>query len=445
MRFSTEDVLLEVERNRSGKGSIGKNAVVLLITLALFFYLGFFRQGVKGVILLIAVLLVHELGHLAAMKLFGYRNVKMFFIPMFGAAVSGKSRNVAAWKKAIVSLAGPLPGILIGIWCLIIYAITKSEFFLYGAFIFIALNAFNLLPFFPLDGGRLLHEILFSRNRYVEMVFKILAALALIGAGLLMQAWILALFGGISLIAVSASFKLSGISKEIRERLAEEGVSEGIYESYDESIPDDIAEEIVEKIQDRVKGKLNLKTMASMFETVWDGVDVRPPGALGTTGLLITYLAALFLPVAALIGSVVYGAVNMTRTEIIEYEKEDGQTGQKQQLFLGGVLYSESELSEDGELFHGDCVGYYRDGKVNQRGSWEKGRRDGEWKQFDTEENLVMVTVYDRGRFVSRRELEGQEWKEISWEELSALERNTMLLERKNPPRGPMNWGSIRD
>ncbi|MDX1653260.1 MAG: hypothetical protein R3277_12250, partial [Brumimicrobium sp.] len=40
--------------------------------------------------ILLGVLLFHELGHFTAMKLFGYENLKMLFIPFLGAMVSGK-------------------------------------------------------------------------------------------------------------------------------------------------------------------------------------------------------------------------------------------------------------------------------------------------------------------------------------------------------------------
>ena len=50
------------------------------------------------------------------MRIFHYRNLRMFFIPLFGAAVTGRNWNVPGWKKALVSLAGPLPGIALGIF-----------------------------------------------------------------------------------------------------------------------------------------------------------------------------------------------------------------------------------------------------------------------------------------------------------------------------------------
>jgi len=41
--------------------------------------------------------------------------VRMFFIPLMGAAVSGQNYTAPAWKKVLVALAGPLPGIIVGI------------------------------------------------------------------------------------------------------------------------------------------------------------------------------------------------------------------------------------------------------------------------------------------------------------------------------------------
>src|SRR5438045_2319376 len=60
-------------------------------------------KSLSGIALLIAVLLFHEGGHALGMRLFGYRDVRMFFIPFFGAAVQGRPRGAVAWKHAVVS------------------------------------------------------------------------------------------------------------------------------------------------------------------------------------------------------------------------------------------------------------------------------------------------------------------------------------------------------
>src|SRR6267143_4595384 len=52
------------------------------------------------VLILTGVLAFHEAGHFVAMRALGYRDVKMFFIPFFGAAVTGRRTGGAAWKEA---------------------------------------------------------------------------------------------------------------------------------------------------------------------------------------------------------------------------------------------------------------------------------------------------------------------------------------------------------
>ena len=87
--------------------------LLLIGTLALFLVVQKSDSG-RGLLILVSVLLFHEAGHFAGMRFFGYRDVRMFLIPFFGAAVSGKRGDVAASKEAIVPVLGPLPGILIG-------------------------------------------------------------------------------------------------------------------------------------------------------------------------------------------------------------------------------------------------------------------------------------------------------------------------------------------
>ena len=98
-----EEVFAEIERQRTHQKSWVTNIIILAFSLLIFFQLGLFSWGLEGLITLIGVLLIHELGHLFGMRLFGYKNVQMFFIPFFGAAVSGEKRDVAAYKEAIVS------------------------------------------------------------------------------------------------------------------------------------------------------------------------------------------------------------------------------------------------------------------------------------------------------------------------------------------------------
>ena len=80
----------ELEKKKNKRGG---NWTLLIVTLLLFFSFGLLSWGMKELAILIGVILFHEMGHLLGMKMFRYQNVNMFFIPLFGAAVSGHKRK----------------------------------------------------------------------------------------------------------------------------------------------------------------------------------------------------------------------------------------------------------------------------------------------------------------------------------------------------------------
>src|SRR5262245_19953008 len=155
--------------------------LLTLIGFAVATYAQGAAQSVLELAMLVGVLFVHELGHVAGMRLFGYRDVRMFFIPFFGAAASGRKRGVARWKEGVVLLAGPLPGIVIG--C-VLASVGGPPIVRTLAMQLIGLNAVNLLPIAPLDGGQLFQVTLFSRHRHLEIIFLGVAAAAAILIGI---------------------------------------------------------------------------------------------------------------------------------------------------------------------------------------------------------------------------------------------------------------------
>lgn len=125
---------------------------------------------------LLIVLLFHELGHFLAMKFFNYSNPKLFTLPLLGSINADKEGNkITQRQMSIIILSGPLPGIIIGLLILLLNSHNPSERLEMLGNIFIGLNFFNLLPFMPLDGGRLL-ETLFTNHSYViRIVFSVIA------------------------------------------------------------------------------------------------------------------------------------------------------------------------------------------------------------------------------------------------------------------------------
>jgi Zn-dependent protease len=442
--FTAEQVLAEIEKQQSHKKHWINNLLILLVTLVVFFQLGLFESGVRDVLIIILVLLIHEAGHFIGMRLFGYKNVQMFFIPFFGAAVSGQSRNVPAYKKAVVTLLGPLPGIFLGIVFAIVYLITKTALYKQMMIMFLIINAFNLLPFFPLDGGRFLHEVLFSRNRYIELVFSILAALALIGLGLLMQAWLLAAFGLFALIGAQFPFKVAAIANQLKPHLA---AAEPPYmdtppePQQTESIPAEIAEQIIDKIRQKFSARLTVKTVAAYTKQVWERMHVRPPRIPATLLLLGVYLFSFCFSFVAVIGAVAISVFEKRpyETKIVEYQKPNGQTCREEQIYLFGELTSRTDLAPDKPLYHGSAVSYSLDGAVIEQGQWYEGKKDSEWNQYDPNGHLLCVTVWNKGRFVLRKEPQNDRWVEKTFEQLDPIFQEEIRLTMESPPRGPVS------
>jgi Zn-dependent protease len=120
----------------------------------------------------VGVLLFHEGGHVLAMKIFGYRDVTMLFIPFLGALATAKKEDASLTEKVLISLAGPVPGLVIGIGLAIAFSnenplsivSDNPSWIMPLSWTLIGLNLFNLLPVYPLDGGQIADLLLFSSN-----------------------------------------------------------------------------------------------------------------------------------------------------------------------------------------------------------------------------------------------------------------------------------------
>lgn len=155
-----------------------RKSVISLVIYAFLFYT-IFDKNISYMAGLLVVLLIHELGHFFAMKLFNYNNVKLFFIPLLGAYVSGKKTVISQRQMSVVILAGPLPGIIIGFCLFLVDIFYPNEQMAMLANIFLFLNLFNLLPFMPLDGGRLIEVLFLKQNHNIRTFFTIISIVGL--------------------------------------------------------------------------------------------------------------------------------------------------------------------------------------------------------------------------------------------------------------------------
>jgi Zn-dependent protease len=102
----------------------------------------------------VLLLLVHEMGHVIALRREGIRASAPMFVPFLGAVISARSLGRNALAEARVGLAGPILGSIGAAACIVLYHATGNELYRALAFTGFFLNLFNLIPVVPLDGGR---------------------------------------------------------------------------------------------------------------------------------------------------------------------------------------------------------------------------------------------------------------------------------------------------
>jgi len=281
-------ILDEVEKLSSGKSAGWFFKLVLLaVSVGLFLTVGRFTWGWHVVLLILIVVLVHEAGHYAGMKLFGYSDVNMYFIPFFGGAVSGRSGRVPGWKRALVALMGPTPGLVVGLACGFAYVATESALFFRLALAFLLINGFNLLPFYPLDGWHLLNEVIFCRNRYLALGVRVLGGALLALAGLWAGYWVLVALGCAAVLFSSGSFKVAGLAESLRERISpEEPPASG-------RIPPGAAATIIAEARAAYPYLEKPQAVAMKVDELWEQIRARPPGWGASLALLVLYAGLL--------------------------------------------------------------------------------------------------------------------------------------------------------
>lgn len=150
----------------------------IFIFIIIFFITG--QIKIYGILMLFA--LIHELGHLLAGILMGFKPNSLRIMPM-GLEISFNvlpkdyntkilNGNLLKIKKIFIASAGPFVNLII-ILLLMIIDIKDRMLYIYANFL---IAIFNLLPIYPLDGGRILKELInlkFGKLKAIEFTNKI--------------------------------------------------------------------------------------------------------------------------------------------------------------------------------------------------------------------------------------------------------------------------------
>ncbi len=183
---------------------------------------------------LVAILLVHESGHAVAMRLFGYRDMSMFFIPLLGAVVTGQPRKITAWKQILVLLAGPLPGLLAGLAALLSLSFhpLPEGGFDWGmvATMAVVVNLFNLLPLTPLDGGRMLDITLFSRWPMTRLLFVAVSVMGFAAVAYYLQSWVAGVLALLIARGMASQWRVARLQRAWRGELSDDAQIDHLFE-----------------------------------------------------------------------------------------------------------------------------------------------------------------------------------------------------------------------
>jgi Zn-dependent protease/CBS domain-containing protein len=176
-----------------------------------------YALGSAGAVGLFAGVLIHEFGHSLVARRYGYQ-IESITLWLFG----GVARLVEMpedWRhEFVIAVAGPVVSVALGVGSYLILLAVPSAFpavqfvAAYLALTNVMLAVFNMLPGFPMDGGRVLRAIL-ARNRPYSSATKQAAEVGKVFAFLL---GLLGLFVNLLLVAL-AFFIYMGASSEAQQ------------------------------------------------------------------------------------------------------------------------------------------------------------------------------------------------------------------------------------
>ena len=197
---------------KSSKFTITPLFFALCITLAVF-------AKWQALLYSLVALSVHEAGHICMAKCMGYP-VKSMVLSAFGGKID--LDDMAENDEFFIAFSGPFANMLMGALCLVLRAVLPyfNDFlYTFAVFNFI-LCAFNLLPFYPLDGARI---ILSLSTRRIG-VLKILKRAGVVAGIIFIVLFIVSIFFKFNLtVGLVGVFLLIGATgaekKEIYTRL----------------------------------------------------------------------------------------------------------------------------------------------------------------------------------------------------------------------------------
>ena len=166
--------------------------------------------GIVSTVLLFFSILLHELSHSLMSQRLGIP-VKSITLFIFGGVSDISRESKSPLKEFSIAIVGPVTSFLIsGIFAVLLFLLQGFEFtsfeniqltkmdaiLFYGILINLLLGIFNMVPAFPLDGGRILRSVLVKITGNFFRATKISTTIGIIFSYLFMGLGAVSLFAG---------------------------------------------------------------------------------------------------------------------------------------------------------------------------------------------------------------------------------------------------------
>ena len=154
----------------------------------------YWLMGIAASLLLFVSVLLHELSHslVAKSQNINVSSITLFF---FGGVAGIESEDMKPWSEFIMALAGPLFSLLLSGFFFVLFSLdifTPITSYLYQLNLILAL--FNLVPGYPLDGGRAFRALLHAYYKDLRKATWVASRVGKIFAGILVIFGFLGLF-----------------------------------------------------------------------------------------------------------------------------------------------------------------------------------------------------------------------------------------------------------
>jgi len=240
--------------------------------------------GVTGSISLLLSILFHEFGHAYAANIL-HIPIERIHIYLFGGMAELRHRPLIPIQEFFVSMAGPIvSGVLSLLFFIILYSLDpKTQSLAYFSVHFVAfmnliLAFFNLIPVFPLDGGRALRALIWRKKQIFYSASKLMHRLSSGFIGLFFLVTLILFFTvdsyhsfWLGTFGFYTAYLLMSAKSELT---ANPEFSELIFKVDTDSSPAQIIDKIMEVNPDALKNAVIPVFIAEKFEFILYGKEV---------------------------------------------------------------------------------------------------------------------------------------------------------------------------